>query len=192
MRATLNHYQQNWTPPPRRGFLSSRSAVAEFGGGAPCALVGERINPTGKKQYTEELRSGKTAYIRREATAQVAAGAVLLDVNCGAPGVDEAEALERAVSAASGASPAPLVIDTSDLLPAGESPVDEVARRIWLSQRDSEQRSLERGGVPTALVTGDAGAAPAILTLRRRLDAARNRSWGWVHAEGVPIQEAQP
>ncbi|MGD2123249.1 MAG: DUF58 domain-containing protein [Gemmatimonadota bacterium] len=83
-----------------------------------------------------------------------------------------------------------LVIDTSDLLPGGENQADTLARRIWLAQRDSEQRSLERGGVPTALVTGDAGAAPAILTLRRRLDASRNRSWGWVHAEGVRVQEA--
>ena len=86
MRAALDHHQQNWTPPPRRGFLSSRSAIEKFGGESPCALVGERINPTGKKKYTGELRSGKTAYIRHEANAQVAAGAVLLDVNCGAPG----------------------------------------------------------------------------------------------------------
>ncbi len=59
MRDALNNHPQDWCPPPRRGFLSSRSDVAEFGGETPCALIGERINPTGKKGYTEELRAGK-------------------------------------------------------------------------------------------------------------------------------------
>ena len=84
-----------------------------------------------------------------------------------------------------------LVVDTSDLLPEGDTHVDSVARKVWLAQRDSEQRSLERGGVPTALVTGEGGATPTILTLKRRLDASRNRSWRWVHAGGVQVPEAR-
>ena len=154
LRAALNDCPQSWTPPPRRAFLSSRSAVAEFGGNTPCVLIGERINPTGKQGYTKELRSGKTAYIRREAAAQVAAGADLLDVNCGAPGVDEAEALERAVYAASGASSAPLVIDTSDpiALPQALKAVD--------------------GKVLINSVSGDAKSLARVLPLARRYGAA--------------------
>ncbi len=143
MHAALNHHPQSWTPPPRRAFLSSRSAVAEFGGEAPCALVGERINPTGKKKYSEELRSAKTAYIRREAKSQVAAGAVLLDVNCGLPGVDEAAALERAVYAVSGACSAPLVIDTSDPV-ALEKALKAADGKVLINSVNGEEKSLER------------------------------------------------
>lgn len=116
MRAALTGKEQCWSPPARRLFLSSRSGVVEIGQSAPCALIGERINPTGKKVYSQELREGKTAYIRREAQEQCAAGATLLDINCGTPGIDEAAALERAVFAVSGVTAAPLVLDSSDPL----------------------------------------------------------------------------
>jgi 5-methyltetrahydrofolate--homocysteine methyltransferase len=116
MRAALLGKEQRWSPPPRRLFLSSRTAVVEIGDSAPCALIGERINPTGKKGYSQELREGKTAYIRREAQEQCTAGATLLDINCGTPGIDEAAALERAVFAVSGVAAAPLVLDSSDPL----------------------------------------------------------------------------
>ena len=143
MRDALSNYPQDWCPPPRRGFLSSRSGVAEFGGETPCALIGERINPTGKKGYTEELRAGKTAYIRREAIAQVAAGADLIDLNCGAPGVDEAAALERAVYAASGASPAPLVIDTADPI-ALEKALKAADGKVLINSVNGGAKSLAR------------------------------------------------
>jgi len=143
MRDALNNHPQDWCRPLRRGFLSSRSDVAEFGGETPCVLIGERINPTGKKGYTEELWSGKTAYIRREATAQVAAGADLLDLNCGAPGVDEAAALERAVYAASGTSPVPLVIDTSDPI-ALEKALKAADGKVLINSVNGEAKSLAR------------------------------------------------
>ena len=142
MRTALDIYDQSWQPPVRQGFLSSRTAVAAFGADAPCALVGERINPTGKKGYTEELKEGKTAYIRREATAQVAAGAHLLDVNCGAPGVDEAAALERAVYAANGASSVPLVIDTSDP-GALERALQAADGKVLINSVNGEKKSMD-------------------------------------------------
>lgn len=64
-----------------------------------------------------------------------------------------------------------LVIDTSDVLSVGEDRADQAALRIWLAQREAERQALERGGVPTALVAGDEGVGPAILTLRRRMAA---------------------
>ncbi len=193
MRAALGNFSQDWTPPPRRGFLSSRSAVVEFGGEAPCALIGERINPTGKKGYTEELRSGKTAYIRREAAAQVAAGAHLLDVNCGAPGVDEAAALERAIYAASGASSAPLVIDTSDP-EALERALKAVDGKVLINSVNGEAKSLARilplarryGAAVIGLTLDETGipetAEGRVAIARRILDAAlaaacRSRIW---------------
>jgi len=143
MRTALDSLPQDWTPPARRGFLSSRSGVAEFGGDAPCVLIGERINPTGKKGYSEELRTGKTAYVRREATAQVAAGARLLDVNCGAPGVDEAAALEQVIYAVSRACMTPLVIDTAD--PAAlEQALKAVDGKVLINSVNGETKSLAR------------------------------------------------
>jgi len=68
-----------------------------------------------------------------------------------------------------------LVIDTSDLLPPATSRVEEAARKIWLAQREAGRYRLERGGIPTALVTPGGGAGLAILTLRRRLDGSRRK-----------------
>lgn len=72
-----------------------------------------------------------------------------------------------------GHTAAALVIDTSDLLPAGPGRVHEAARRVWLAQRDAERDALERGGVSTALVTATEGVGPALLALRRKMQALR-------------------
>ena len=183
MRSALGDHSHDWTPPPRRGFLSSRSAVAEFGGDTACALIGERINPTGKKAFTAELLAGKTAYIRREATGQVAAGAHLLDVNCGAPGVDEAASLERAVYAVTGACPAPLVIDTSDL-EALERGLKAADGKVLINSVNGEAKSLEKvlplarryGAAVIGLTLDETGipetAEGRVEIARRILDAA--------------------
>lgn len=143
IRTALEGYPQGWQSPRRRTFLSSRSTVVPLGGDAPCVLIGERINPTGKKAYSEELRAGKTAYIRREAQEQLAAGAHLLDINCGAPGVDEPAALERAVYAVSGAVMAPLVLDSSDPL-ALERGLQAADGKVLINSVSGEAKSLAR------------------------------------------------
>lgn len=71
----------------------------------------------------------------------------------------------------SGHATVALVIDTLDLVPEGDGPAEVAARRLWLAQREAERRTLERGGVPTALVTAADGVGPAVLSLRRRMDA---------------------
>ena len=77
-------------------------------------IIGERINPTGKKKLKEAYRTGDTGYVLREAIAQVEAGAHLLDVNAGVPGIDEPAVLDETVQAVQGVTDAPLQIDTSD------------------------------------------------------------------------------
>ncbi len=77
-------------------------------------IVGERINPTGKKRFKEALRSGDINYILGEAFAQHGAGAHILDVNVGLPEIDECAMMERAVKAISAAVNLPLQIDSSD------------------------------------------------------------------------------
>ena len=77
-------------------------------------IVGERINPTGKKKFKEALRSNDINYILNEAFAQRDAGAHILDVNVGLPEIDECATMERAVKAISSAVNLPLQIDSSD------------------------------------------------------------------------------
>ena len=83
-----------------------------IGGGRPTVLIGERINPTGKKRLAEALRAGDLSVVREEALAQVAAGADILDVNVGATGVDEVAVLPLAVQAVAETVDVPLCIDS--------------------------------------------------------------------------------
>ena len=77
-------------------------------------VIGERINPTGKKKLQAALRQNDMAYILSEAIGQGEAGADVLDVNAGLPGLDEKAALPRIISEIQGISPLPLQIDSSD------------------------------------------------------------------------------
>ena len=83
-----------------------------IGDGRPTVVLGERINPTGKKKLGAALAAGDLEVVRQEALAQVAAGADLLDVNVGAAGVDEASLLPRAVRLVMDTVSVPIVIDT--------------------------------------------------------------------------------
>ncbi len=83
-----------------------------IGYGRPTVLIGERINPTGKKKLAEALRAGDLSVAVEEALGQVAAGADILDVNVGATGVDELEMLPRAVEALGRAVAVPLCLDS--------------------------------------------------------------------------------
>ena len=77
-------------------------------------IIGERINPTGKKLFKEALKSGDGNYALREAAKQEEAGAHILDVNVGLPGIDESAVLEETVLAIQRITALPLQIDTSD------------------------------------------------------------------------------
>jgi len=145
MRAALDGRQAAWQADDRVMplLLSSRAGWTVVGQGNPTALIGERINPTGKKLYTQELLEGKTAYIRREAMEQAQAGAHLLDVNVGAPGIDEPAALERAVFCVTTAVSQPLVLDSSSpkALEAGLKAADG---KVLINSVNGERKSLRR------------------------------------------------
>jgi 5-methyltetrahydrofolate--homocysteine methyltransferase len=84
------------------------------GDGRPTVILGERINPTGKKKLAAALVAGDLDIVRQEAIAQVEAGADILDVNVGAAGVNEANLLPRAVRLVLETVSAPIAIDTAD------------------------------------------------------------------------------
>ncbi len=93
---------------------SAQEAVVFEPGQAKVAVIGERINPTGKKKLQAALREGNFDYLIGEAVAQSDAGAEILDVNVGLPGIDEPAVLKRAVKEISAVVPRPLQIDSSD------------------------------------------------------------------------------
>jgi len=94
--------------------LTSRSRFVRCGPGYPLGIIGERINPTGKKKLSAELTAGKTDKVREEALGQASAGATLLDVNVGVPGLSEAEQLPRVVRLVQNIVDCPLVLDSAD------------------------------------------------------------------------------
>jgi 5-methyltetrahydrofolate--homocysteine methyltransferase len=103
--------------------LRSRSASVTIGAEQPFCIIGERINPTGRKKFAEELRGGELSTVTVDALAQVEAGANMLDVNAGIPLVDESELLKAMLKAVQEAIDVPICIDSSviEALDAGLS-----------------------------------------------------------------------
>ena len=122
--------------------LASRTSFSLFGGKLPAIVIGERINPTGRKAFAAEIKEGKTTGIRNEARQQEAAGAHALDVNVGVPGIDEVASMRRAVFAVNENSILPAVIDSSnpEAVLAGLRAVDG---RPLVNSISGEEKKLE-------------------------------------------------
>ncbi len=98
---------------PAIGCVSSNTKVVYFGGPNRPVLIGERINPTGKKKFKEALRAGDIPYIIHQGMEQEEAGAQVLDVNVGLPEIDEKEMMLRVLEELQNVTPLPLQIDTT-------------------------------------------------------------------------------
>lgn len=94
--------------------VSSATKEVIISGERPTVLIGERINPTGKKKLAAALQAGDLDLVRQEALAQVQAKADILDVNVGIPEVDEASLLPQAIQAVMDVVDVPLSIDSSN------------------------------------------------------------------------------
>lgn len=94
--------------------LASRNQTVEIDKDLPTVLIGERINPTGRKKLAAEIKDGSLISVKKEALDQTRAGARILDVNMGVAGIDQAAAMQRAITEISQITAAPLAIDTSD------------------------------------------------------------------------------
>jgi 5-methyltetrahydrofolate--homocysteine methyltransferase len=106
-----------------RTVLESTSRTVVIGDGAPFCVIGERINPTGRKAFQAQLQAGDLSQIEIDAAEQVAGGADVLDVNVGDPLADEVELMRQAVPLVQGLVDLPLCIDSSviEALEAGLS-----------------------------------------------------------------------
>lgn len=101
----------SWGHKRVHGICSSREVCALDG---RVHVIGERINPTGKKRFAQALREGDMNYVVSQAVEQEEAGAQILDINVGVPGIDEPEMMRRVVTAVSGAVSLPMQIDSSN------------------------------------------------------------------------------
>jgi 5-methyltetrahydrofolate--homocysteine methyltransferase len=95
--------------------LSSARGFLHFSENQPLFIVGERINPTGKKSLQQELTEGKMSIIRQMAAEQENQGANLLDINVGQPGIDEVKTIKEVIGLLTTTTKLPLAVDSSNI-----------------------------------------------------------------------------
>lgn len=135
--------------------------------GADPVLIGERINPTGKKRFKEALRANDMEYILKEGIAQQECGVQILDVNVGLPEIDEIKMLSQAVCELQAIIDLPLQIDTSDPI-AMEAALRRYNGKAMINSVNGKQESMETifplakkyGGVIVALTLDENGIPP--------------------------------
>jgi 5-methyltetrahydrofolate--homocysteine methyltransferase len=123
--------------------LEGRGGEVLIGDEHPFAIVGERINPTGRAKLTEEIVAGDMTTVQADAVAQVAAGARVLDLNAGVPGFDEPAMLSAVVKAVHEVVDVPMCIDSSTP-EALEAAVPLAEGKVLINSVTAEAHSLER------------------------------------------------
>jgi 5-methyltetrahydrofolate--homocysteine methyltransferase len=157
--------------------LGSPARQVRIGPGLPFVIVGERINPTGRTALADELKAGDFDRVRSDALEQVAAGAPVLDVNAGVPGLDEADLLVRMVKLVTEVTDVPLSIDSSTDA-ALEAALGVYEGKALVNSVTGEEDKLERilpvvkrhGAAVIGLASDERGPSP---DPRVRLEIAR-------------------
>ncbi len=123
--------------------VSSGSRELVIGFDRPFAIIGERINPTGRKIMAEEMKVGDYSRVQSDAIAQIEAGAHMLDVNAGIPLADEPRILAEAIQLVQSLTDAPLCIDSS-IIDALEAGLSVYRGKALVNSVTGEDESLER------------------------------------------------
>ena len=123
--------------------ISSGAREVVIGFERPFVMIGERINPTGRKLLTEEMKVGDFGRVEADAIAQVAAGAHVLDVNAGIPLADEPALLTRAIKLVQSVTDVPLSIDSS-IIEALEAAVTVYDGKPLINSVTGEEEVMER------------------------------------------------
>ncbi len=123
--------------------ISSATREVVIGFDRPFVMIGERINPTGRKMLAAEMRDGDFSRVEADALAQVAAGAHMLDVNAGVPLADEPEMLAAAITLVQSVTDVPLSIDSS-IIEALEAGVDAYVGKPLINSVTGEVEVMER------------------------------------------------
>ncbi|WP_298610517.1 methyltetrahydrofolate cobalamin methyltransferase [uncultured Thiothrix sp.] len=123
--------------------ISSPSKEVRIGFDEPFVIIGERINPTGRKILAEEMKNGDYSRVQADALAQVEAGAQMLDVNAGIPLADEPRILAEVIQLVQSITDVPLCIDSS-IIAALEAGLSVYQGRALVNSVTGEDESLER------------------------------------------------
>ena len=122
--------------------ISSKTKTVDISRENPTVIIGERINPTGRKSMQKALKAGDFDVVRNDAKAQIEAGATVLDVNAGVPGVDETALLQKVLKTVMEVTDTPLCIDTADP-EALEAALKLYEGKPLINSVNGEERSLE-------------------------------------------------
>jgi 5-methyltetrahydrofolate--homocysteine methyltransferase len=176
-----------------RTVLRSPSREVAIGTGQPFCVIGERINPTGRKAFQEQLRHGDLSGVEVDVAQQVAGGAMVLDVNMGAPLADEVELMRRAVRLIQGLTDLPLCIDSSviDALDAG---LDAYEGKALVNSVTAEEERLaailplvKRHGAAVIMLPNDETEIPE--EPRRRLELVERLVDVATGRFGIPVED---
>ncbi|GMR11061.1 MAG: hypothetical protein BMS9Abin28_1885 [Anaerolineae bacterium] len=149
----------------------------------PFSIIGERINPTGNKRLSKALTEGDLDYVRELARDQVEAGADVLDVNVGVPGLDEPTLLPRIVEVVASEVEAPICIDTPNV-EALAAALSKIEGKALVNSVNGEKSSLEN----VLPLVKDHGAAVIGLTMDE--EGIPSTSEGRVKVAGAILEQA--
>ena len=172
--------------------VSSQTSEVTISRAGPITMIGERINPTGRKAFAAALLEGDLDHVRNLATTQAAAGADILDVNVGVPGMDEVAMMPKVVQAVSAEVDLPLCIDTAnpDALAAALS---VAPGKVLVNSVNGEEESLatvlpmvKQSGAAVIGLTMDDQGIPADAEIRA---AIAERIIERAAGIGIPIED---
>lgn len=123
--------------------ISSATKEVVIGFDRPFVMIGERINPTGRKLLAEEMKAGDFSRVEADALAQVAAGAHMLDINAGIPLADEPALLVKAIELVQSVTDVPISIDSS-IVEALEAAIEVYKGKPLINSVTGEEEVLER------------------------------------------------
>ena len=173
--------------------LSSATKTVTIGPDQPFCIIGERINPTGRKKFQEQLRAGDYSAIEADVRAQVEGGATMLDVNMGAPLIDEPEALRHAVTMIQELTDLPLCIDSS-IVEALEAGLAAYQGKALVNSVTMERERIElilplvkRYGAAVIALPNDEEAIPE--DPHRRLELAKQLVGIATDEYGIPVED---
>ena len=172
--------------------LSFKSKTVEIHRAQPTVVIGERINPTGRKAVLKALQAGNFEMVRQDAVAQVEAGAAVLDVNAGVPGADEVDLLSQVMQEVMSVVDVPLCIDTADPL-ALEAALKLYEGKALINSVNGEEKSLaavlpiakEYGAAVIGLCMDDDGIPAAPEERTAVADKIINRA----AQAGIPVED---
>jgi len=149
--------------------ISSATKEVIIGFDRPFAIIGERINPTGRRLLAEEMKTGDFSRVEADALAQVAAGAHILDINTGVPMADEPALMVKAVRLVQSLTEVPLSLDSS-VVEALEAGLEAYEGKALLNSVTGEEERLERvlplvkkhGAAVVAICNDDSGISTDI------------------------------